>query len=96
MKYHKTMTHQVKRTYKCYKCDKTYDMLNDLKAHTSEVHDGLYACDICDKVFKSLETLKKHKFIVHENEKNHMCEVCGKAFHFELRLKKHVQIGKSI
>ena len=99
--FHKIMTYykhmyyhrQIKKTYECETCSKTFTSLPGInyhkKSHTRVATDRVI-CDICEKTCSSEAALKQHKKYNHEFSKDRVsCEECGKSFKRMQGLKLH-------
>ena len=71
------LSHNVKRTFACHICKKTFKK-NVLKKH-QKTHDNRHECSFCGKSFLGLYELRRHEKI-HTDERSHKCEICGKGF----------------
>ena len=83
-------THTGRKNYNCPKCTKTFNSVQNLKAHmkshTGDNHN--FSCTACSKNFKRSEHLKRHMNI-HTGEKPFSCPLCFKSFSRADRLGLH-------
>lgn len=97
LKKHHAEIHLSKLPYCCSKCDKRFQELDELIAHT-RLHAGKmpYTCKICKASFKTETQFKNHQ-PVHElakvpTIKKISCEDCGKAFSKMCDLERHRRV----
>ncbi|KAK3609369.1 hypothetical protein CHS0354_036608 [Potamilus streckersoni] len=51
----------VSKEYSCYKCNKCFHVMPDLRRHLVECHSNLsYKCEACDELFSTEEELHNH------------------------------------
>eukprot|EP00092_Neocalanus_flemingeri_P108859 GFUD01139825.1.p1 GENE.GFUD01139825.1~~GFUD01139825.1.p1 ORF type:complete len:113 (+),score=24.07 GFUD01139825.1:2-340(+) len=93
-------THQEK-SFKCSKCDQSFDGLKLLSKHKNQEHMKVKReeslptttfCDKCEVTFSSRQALKYHIIVVHTKAYPGLCDGCGKGFTntgLGERLEKH-------
>jgi len=84
--------HNLKKPYKCEKCDKAYTQKSSLSVHM-RTHTGErpYKCESCGKTF-----IRKGDLIVHirshTREKPYKCNLCHKTFTQRSDLFRHIRV----
>ena len=78
-----TETHNGKKEFKCKKCVKILDNLD-------QTNPERVVCPICDESFGSKPSLYLHELRVHQN-KNLQCEHCQKFFPRKYNLAQHIR-----
>ena len=81
-------------SFKCHRCDKTFDYKTALKIHYRKNHDlNILLCHKCDKAFSNEENFVEHlqKEHLRKNEKPFPCKICDKVCLNEHNLKNHVK-----
>ena len=83
---------ELKKTYSCPLCGKTFSQLRSYRQHAN-VHAGIkpYKCEICGKAFTYDKSLNEHRYM-HDKERRFSCEECGKAFRQKTCLLIHMKV----
>ncbi|XP_071383652.1 zinc finger protein 14-like isoform X2 [Centroberyx affinis] len=91
MKKHYSQSHQIRGSYPCPVCKRTFVRLCELVRH--QQNKILYQCSACKKCFTKLALLNIHEKAHTANVTPHVCETCGKSFkslaHLILHQKRH-------
>ncbi|XP_029929605.1 zinc finger protein 585A-like [Myripristis murdjan] len=91
MKKHYSQSHQIRGSYPCPVCKRTFVRLCELVRH--QQNKKLYQCSACKKCFTKLALLNIHEKAHTANVTPHICETCGKSFknlaHLILHQKRH-------
>jgi KRAB domain-containing zinc finger protein len=85
-------TGDLKKTFECYKCEKTFKRKYNLSEHLA-THELVkrFECRTCKKVFKHNSNLTRH-LKSHKHEKWFECRICRKKFIFNSSLKTHKKL----
>ncbi|EDW51825.1 GM16048 [Drosophila sechellia] len=85
---------QVKKSFSCKDCDKTYVSLGALKMHI-RTHTLPCKCNLCGKAFSRPWLLQGH-IRTHTGEKPFSCQHCHRAFADRSNLRAHLQTHSDI
>ena len=78
----------TERTYKCEKCDSTFNSKKTLNSHIEANHPVSVKCHNCETNFEVMLDLEKHISKQH-NIKGFKCQECNAEFYSKWRLQKH-------
>lgn len=82
-------TSQVKKSFSCEFCPKTYNSMGALKMHI-RTHTKPCKCQLCGKAFSRPWLLQGH-LRTHTGEKPFQCKCCHRAFADKSNLRAHLQ-----
>ncbi|CAH1792430.1 unnamed protein product, partial [Owenia fusiformis] len=72
----------------CDLCDKSYNLIKDLKAHMRLAHQKHFKCPFCEKKFGHKYHMENHKK-VHTKTKPYKCDICEVSFTHQGTLHSH-------
>ncbi|XP_060807991.1 zinc finger protein 58 isoform X2 [Amyelois transitella] len=79
--------------FPCKSCDKDFDDIKKLQAHTRMHDDDVIKCNHCKKLITAPFYPQHMIYCGARNEENNLsCETCGKQFQTEILLKMHRQV----
>ncbi|XP_033224515.1 zinc finger protein 23-like [Belonocnema kinseyi] len=88
IKPHLMRIHFREKTFKCPKCDESFELLIQLNRHL-KTHTK-FPCQKCDKIFATEFKLRNH-LVQHTGEKPFSCSVCKKRFVSKPNLTQHIR-----
>ena len=94
LKLHELKIHIEKdlRLFKCDKCERSFNAIQNLNRHRKTVHEGLnkFECTECGKCFTSKCNLQNH-MDAHKRIKRYKCNHCDKSYAEHRNLQKHMK-----
>uniref|UniRef100_H3C5V8 C2H2-type domain-containing protein n=1 Tax=Tetraodon nigroviridis TaxID=99883 RepID=H3C5V8_TETNG len=85
-------THFTEKDTKCSKCEKVFDLPNQLTTHL-RLHSFPYSCSQCEKGFLSLSGFQQHRRL-HTRGRRFICSQCNKGFLCSYSLRQHQQLHR--
>lgn len=86
---HVMFKHESAKVYFCKKCDRQFDLKEDLEKHRKTHSERNFVCQTCDAKFLDQKTLNEHVKI-HSVSSHFLCHICSRAFTRRYRLSKHL------
>ena len=89
---YKLMVQNLKRSFVCPTCHKSFTTRYSLNSHISIHSDSKpYECPHadCGKCFRTKSALNTHISLTHSSVKEHVCSVCGKSYSKLWLLRQH-------
>ncbi len=82
-------------SFKCLKCDKSFNQKRSLANHENTIHLKPFRCLDCPESFGRKESLKRHGIIAHKSKasiEEFSCLQCSKILSSKSNLKRHVEL----
>ena len=89
---HNLNVHTGKRKFPCTKCDKKFNIKNNLKHHLKTIHSGqTFTCEKCNKSWTTQKRLEAHIRHFHQGIKDFQCHICNKFFTQKYYMQIHIK-----